>query len=78
MGVFNVEAEMGYRSSTRMVGPKAFLFRVQNLTGLYIVRRKDDDTCGLEFVDCIRQCDRAVVIQRGWVLLFVEEDGVAL
>jgi len=37
-----------------------------------------DDTYGPEFVDRVRQCDRAVVIQLGWVPLFVKEDRVAL
>ena len=69
---------MGYSSGIQTVGPKVFLFRAPNLAGLDIARRKDDDTCGPKFVDRIRQCDRAVVIQRGWVPLFVEEDGVAL
>ena len=69
---------MGYRYGIRSVSPKAFLFRAQNLARLNIVRRKDDDTCGLEFVDSIRRYDRGVVIQRGWVPLFVEEDSVAL
>ena len=69
---------MGDNSGTRSVVPKAFLFRAQNLAGLDIVRRKDDYTCGPEFVDHIRHCDKAVVIHRSWVPLFVKEDGVAL
>ena len=69
---------MGYCSGSRTVGPKSFLFRAQHLAGLDIVRRKDDDTCGPEFVDRIRQCDRVVIIQRGWVPFFLEEDGVSL
>ena len=68
--VFNTEAEMGYNSSARSVGSKALLFLAQDLAGLNIFRCKDDDTCGPQFIDRIRQCDRSVIFQRGCVLLF--------
>ena len=65
-------------SSARAVCSKAFLFRPEDFSTLHVVDGQHEYACGSEFVERVGQGDWTEVVQCGGVLLFLEEDGVAV